>query len=209
MSQLFENFESARARPRPEIYKPPVEVTFAPQAWTSAIMMDLTGPYAYALDLPAIAECLVGNLLMNPAAEQMIDRGGKRAPETPDTLALRLQDDGIYFLGDMLPARGHVMAFFLKPETDTRPSELICARRDSNNLWSCRIPSRKGGCNKPYQPSQTDLSGNVMRDIRTADFGAKVEFLGYGCPPYEGVLYYRRTVMPASVEASVQMRLER
>ena len=152
MSQLFENFESARARPRPEIYKPPVEVTFAPQAWTSAIMMDLTGPYAYALDLPAIAECLVGNLLMNPAAEQMIDRGGKRAPETPDTLALRLQDDGIYFLGDMLPARGHVMAFFLKPETDTRPSELIVRGAIPTISGPVAFPRAKAAATNPINP---------------------------------------------------------
>lgn len=196
MTDLFNHFEGAIERPLPKRYRPPLEVPFAPRAWTTAQMMDVTGPYAYALNLPQIAECLVGNLLLRPFAEQMIDRNGKRAPETPDQLALKLHEDGLHFLGNQMPAKGYVLAFFLKPETSTRPSELICARRDSNSLWSCRIPSRKGGCNKPYQPSQKDMSGNPMTDIRRADFGTETEFLGYGSVPYAGIAYYRRTVLP-------------
>jgi hypothetical protein len=196
MSQLHEDFD--QAKPTLKLYRPPLEVHFNPAAWASAAMMDLTGPYAYALNLPSIAECLVGNLLMKPHTERMVDRNGKRAPITPHELATKLQSDGLHYLGDTLPKSGYVIAFFLKPETSTRPSELICARRDSNHLWSVRIPSRKGGCNKPYQPSQKDLSDRPMKNILKADFGVPVEFLGYGSVPYEGVVYYRRSILSAA-----------
>ncbi len=194
MCDLFENFQEA-VTARPRLYRPPLAVNFNPQAWATAQMKDITGPYAYALNLPQVAECKPGNLFTKPTIEDMMSCASRQLPETSAQLENKLRDDGIFFHGDC-PRDGHVLAFYAKPATPSKPAEILYLRRDSNNLWSYREITEEGGCRKPYLPRQCDFSGQPVRDPLKADFGRFTRFLGYGSIPYEGIMYYRRIVLP-------------
>lgn len=194
MVNMYDDFE--KACPAPKLYRPPLAVQFNPSAWATAYMTYMAGPYAYALNLPQIGECKPGHLLTPPMVEDMLSNNERRAAETPEELAAKLHSDGLFY-HDTLPRHGHVMAFFSKPGTRSKPSELLYVRRDSNNLWSFREITGEGGCRRPYLPRQCDFSGNPIRDVLKADFG-RFGFIGFASIPYEGVLYYRRCVPPAT-----------
>ena len=59
----------AKPNERLHLYRPPLAVQFNPKAWAGAMLKDMTGPYAYALNLPQIGECKPGNLFTPPAIE--------------------------------------------------------------------------------------------------------------------------------------------
>lgn len=195
MNELAEDFDLVR--PQPRLHRPSLAVAFNPKAWSSAHMMDITGPYAYALNMPQIAECKPGHLFTPPTMEDLLPCSAQRVPETAAQLASALHADGLFF-HDMLPKHGHVLAFFSKPATKTLPAEILYARRDSNNLWSYREITEEGGCRKPYLPRQRDFAGKPIRDILKADFGRFANLLGFASIPFEGVMYYRRIVLPPS-----------
>lgn len=195
MNQLCDEFDQARAKPR--LYRPPLAVDFNPRAWSSAQMKDITGPYAYALNLPQIAECKPGHLFTPPTVEDMLPCSMRELPETPAQLAGKLQQDGLFY-HDVMPKEGHLLAFYGKPATPSKPAELLYLRRDSNNLWSYREITEEGGCRKPYLPRQCDFNGRMVRDPLRADFGRFTQFLGFASIPYDGIMYYRRIVLPPS-----------
>ncbi len=199
MNSLTDDFVAAHPA-RIEHHYPSLETEYVVAGWNRRCVVDKVGHYAYATNMPQLGECLVGNMLMKPATESLIDRNGKRAPKTREALASLLKRDGLYYLGDVLPETGHVIAFFEVPESAVYPSELICARRDSNDIWSALFRTPKGGCDKPYCLRQVDLSRNVMHDIRRVNMGPHTQFLGFGSIPYKGVSYYSRlSLQPAEM----------
>jgi hypothetical protein len=193
MVDLYQEYETARAKPK--LYRPPLAVDFNPKAWASAHMVDITGPYAYALNLPQIAECKPGNLLTSPMLEDLLPCTARIVPETVKDLESKMIADGLFY-HDTPPKQGHVLGFFLKPATDSKPAELLYTRRDSNNQWSYREITEEGGCRKPYKPRQIDFNGQPVKDILKADFGRFTECLGFASIPYAGIEYYRRIVLP-------------
>lgn len=195
MVDLYQDFEMSRARPM--LYRPPLAVNFNPAAWSTAHMMDITGPYAYALNLPQIAECKPGNLLTSPMLEDLLPCAARAVPESAQELESKLEADGLFY-HDTVPKQGHVLGFFLKPATKNKPAELLYVRRDSNNQWSYREITEEGGCRKPYKPRQLDFNGAPVKDILKADFGRFTECLGFASIPYSGIHYYRRIVLPPS-----------
>ncbi len=179
------------------LHRPSLATNFNPQAWKGAHLMGMTGPYAYALNFPRIGECKPGFLFMKPHMDGSIYYK-HNLPETADELEERMRADGLYYYGDMLPRDGHVLAFFLKPKTECRPAEVLYLRRDSNNRWSYREITEKGGCRNPYLPRQHDFSGRPVtsQSILKADFGAFSAFLGFASIPHHGIYYYRRIRLP-------------
>ncbi len=176
----------------PRLHRPPLNVNFAPQAWKAPNIIDVTGPYAYVLNLPQIGECKPGFLFDKPRMDQTKGSFPSFLPETPEELDKRLRLDGLNYLGDSMATHGHIIAFFKKEGVGGNPSEILYLRRDSNNRWSYREITEKGGCSKPYLPKQIDFSGEIIKDPRQANLGNFKELLGFASIPYKGVLYYKR-----------------
>ncbi len=170
---------------------------FAPALWANDYISNMTRSYSYALNIPSIADCSVGRL----RAPSSLDYPNAD-PVTPESLAKHLKQDGLYYLGDMLPGEGNVIACLLKPATSINPPQLVHARRDSNGLWSCRLFIKRVS----WAPRQEDLSGNPMTDIRTANLGDGVKFLGFASLPYAGVKYRPRVLFPAEILAKFHGR---
>lgn len=178
-----------------KLYRPPVATNFSRAAWDNPLIGETTGPWAYALNMPQIGEAKPGHISMKPCMDGALYYG-TAYPQTREDLQKRLDNDGLVYFGDMLPERGHVMAFFANSSNKHSFNEAVIARRDSNNLWSVKA---SGGCGSPFFPQQTDFKDRPIADPRTADFGHFTDFLGFAAIPYDGILYYRRVVLPESL----------
>lgn len=170
-----------------QLFLPPLEVDYNPQAWSHANISDTTGSWPYALNLPQGGEAKPGFLSFRPSMDGT-DYYGTMYPQTPEELQKRLYNDEISYLGDVLPEKGHVIAFFAR-EPGRNPNQLIMPRRDSNGCWSMKPDC---GCGSPNFPQQKDFTGKLMTDIREANFGLFTNFLGFASIPYDGILYHPR-----------------
>jgi len=177
---------------------PSVEIDFNPQAWMSPNVIDSTGSYAYALNIPQLGEVKPGFLFYKPIMDDAINAMGRLNICNRDDMAARLHEDGLFYLGDALPETGHVIAFFTrdvrKADKKECGHETLCVRRDSNGGWSYRV---RAGCPSPSLPQQTDWIKQPIRDIKTAQFGPYKNFLGFAGLPYEGLFYYQRLTLNA------------
>lgn len=192
----FSAQESAEEnRPVIKKYRPPLAVDFNPVAWRLADISDITAGYAYALNRPDIGEALPGFLMLKPCMDGTKGMFPTRLPTSPDEMGQRMQEDDLHYDRDRMPARGHALCFFRNPAS----GEILYLRRDSNNLWSYREITEHVGCRRPHIPRQCDFSGKPIRHPERANLGSFTQFLGYACIPYEGIIYFRRIVLPDEV----------
>lgn len=199
MFSLNDGFTETADKPVLKRHRPAIAVNFSANAWNSAHLLDLVGPYAYTLNLPQIGECKPGHLMTNPMAEQLMGcrSSSSNLPQTPTDMEYAMHEDGMYYHSpDSAPQQGHAIGFFLKQAQRNHPAEILYLRRDSNGLWSYREITEKGGCRRPYLPRQYDFSGKPICNPQKADLGKFTQCLGFASIPYEGVLYYRRIVLP-------------
>jgi hypothetical protein len=178
------------------LYRPPLMVNFNPKAWLKSNIADVTAGYAYVLNLPSIGEAKPGFLFHAPYMDGTKGSFSSLLPNNAEELEKRLEADDLYYHSpDQMPYQGYTIAFLRNPHN----GEILYLRRDSNNLWSFREITEKGGCRKPHMPRQFDNDGAVIKCPAKANLAPFTEVLGYASIPHKGILYKRRIVLPDDV----------
>src|SRR5690242_14422515 len=95
---LLEEFEELA---KPSIHYPPAEVDFDTAIWNFAEIIDTTGDYAYALNLPLLGEAKIGSIYQRSFMDHF-KTAKSPAVVTRDDLEKKLNDDGLLYLGDKI-----------------------------------------------------------------------------------------------------------
>lgn len=155
---------------------PEFQVSFCPELWIE--ISQLIDCYAYALNMPEIGACGLGNLsgFENVASQPYFT--------AHDIMGL-LRRDGLIRHAVLPNDASHVIAVFYGTNAYAGLPGIHCYRRDVDG-WSHLYST--GDCGSGGVLQETDFSGVKIVDPRNCNRGPYNQFIGFWSIPYEGIM---------------------
>ena len=180
-------------------YKVPKHTRFEPQLWADSSIDGVTGPYAYALDLPFIGMCPPGELSSNTIYDESPIPNERHLNEL--NLRQLFERDGLVHVSkDCVPRDNcHVIAVRYTLGTENEQPSLAILRRDQDGTWSYKHSFGYKACNDNKSVLNTDSELELITDPEKANLAKLTEFVGYFAAPYDGILYRPRVHIPEHI----------
>ena len=199
------DFNAQETRPDRKIHVPDQTTSFEPLRWQRTGTDQTASTYAYALDLPEIAECMPGSLRC------IMDVQIPDKDHSIEGLQARLLQDGLYPImeGCLPPDNSHAIAVRFGQKVHGEMPGILILRRDENGLWSHGDKINRKNCGGLPGPHSIDFNGESIACPEKAYLGAYEQFAGYFSVPYGGLEYVPRIECPEFKNWDLDLRAEK